>query len=169
MKAVLITLVLAASAFAQAQSPALPAACGPENVSFKVSLDDTQHAVKQPEPGKATVYFIQDKGPQSFGIGAVVTGRIGLDGAWVGSNRNNSYFFVSIDPGEHHLCADAHYAYERRVEVAHFTAEAGKVYYFRARASVTPAGLVVSFDPADSDEAKYLIASFPLGVSQPRK
>jgi hypothetical protein len=43
------------------------------------------------------------------------------------------------------------------VKLVHFTAEAGKVYYFR------------SLEQADSDEAKYLIANYPLSISTPKK
>ena len=38
------------------------------------------------------------------------------------------------------------------VGLAHFTAEAGKVYYF------------LSLELADSDEGKYLITSYPRSV-----
>jgi hypothetical protein len=63
MKVAIIAMLFAAPAFAQGQSAGLPAACGPGDVSFKVKLDDSQHTLTQPEPGKALVYFIQDKGP----------------------------------------------------------------------------------------------------------
>jgi hypothetical protein len=129
-----------------------------------VTLDKSPHGVAQPEPGKALVYFIQDRGAHSFGIGGSVEALIGLDGAWVGANRNNSYFAVSVKPGEHHACADLH-----SVELAHFNAEAGKVYYFRVRAVGTRYGVYLFLDSVNSDEAKYLIATFPQSMSQPKK
>jgi hypothetical protein len=52
------------------------------------------------------------------------------------------------------------------VEFAHFTAEAGKVYYLRSRYMSGGNLLLV---PVDSDEAKYQIAIFPLSISEPKK
>jgi hypothetical protein len=52
------------------------------------------------------------------------------------------------------------------VEFAHFTAEAGKVYYFRWR-YMSGGNLLLA--PVDRDEAKYQIAMFPLSVSKPKK
>ncbi len=51
-------------------------------------------------------------------------------------------------------------------EFAHFSAEAGKVYYFRWR-YLSIGGLLLA--PVDSDEAKYQIAQFPLSISKPKK
>jgi len=48
-------------------------------------------------------------------------------------------------------------------ELSHFIAEAGKVYYFRTRIGVgESAPQYLSVDPVDSDEADFLIESFPL-------
>lgn len=167
MRTLLIFLLLALPVLARdkADTTALPPACGPDNVGFDVKLDKSQHPLTQPEPGKALVYFVQDKGPESFGIGAAVETVIGVDVAWVGANRNNSYSSVAIEPGEHHVCSTV----ESIRELAHFKVAAGEVFYFRARVIFTRAGLIFSLDPVDSDEAKYLIASFPLSVSHSKK
>jgi hypothetical protein len=56
-----------------------------------------------------------------------------LDGAWVRANKNNSYFSGSVEPGEHHMCSILRSElFGHPVEFAHITAEARKVYYFRA-------------------------------------
>jgi hypothetical protein len=168
MKRLLVVMFFAASVFAQALPAGLPAACGPENVTFKVKLDETQHTVEQPEAGKARVYLIQDKGidmPMDF---IFPVANIGLDGAWLGANWNNSYFNVSVEPGEHHLCAYMQSGYGGLVGLLHFTAEAGKVYYFNARIIERQYGLNLFFDPVDSDQARYQIATFPLSISTPQ-
>jgi hypothetical protein len=169
MKIAFVALLFAASAWAQDPAAGLPPACGSENINFNVKLDDTQHTLVQPYPGKAMVYFIQDKGkyPPGF-MGAVVT-RIGLDGKWVGENKNNSYFSVSVEPGEHHLCAYVQSRLGHPLELLHFTAEAGRVYYFDVRAVSSDYGQYLFFSSVDSDQGKYLIASFPLSVSTPKK
>lgn len=65
MKLALVTVLLAASAFAQAMPAAATAACGSEQVSFNVKRDASQHPLAQPERGKALVYFFHDAGTQA--------------------------------------------------------------------------------------------------------
>jgi hypothetical protein len=127
MRTALIFLLLPLAALAQEKTPttAAPSACGPDNVKFEVKLDKLQHTPAQPEPGKALIYFIQDKGPQSCGIGAAPQTGIGMDGAWVGANRNNSYFSVSAELGKHHVCSAVMSFINQTTELAHFTAETG--------------------------------------------
>lgn len=166
---VLITL-LAATALAQVPNPST-AACGPENVSFKVSLK-SQHSVEQPEPGKARVYFIHDSGTEGV-IGGTLgypTVKVAMDGAWLGANHANSYFSVSAEPGEHHLCVTLQSSLVlQRVELAHFTAAADAVYYFRTRLLLSRGIELLQLDAIDSDQGKYLVATFPLSVSSPKK
>ncbi len=170
MRSTLIAMFLAVSAFGQQESGALAAACGPKGTSFDVKLDRSQHALAQPEPGKALVYFIQDFGNVNC-LGSCMTTKIGLDGAWVGANQDNSYFYVSVEPGEHHVCANpqSHVGrISRIVALAHFTAEPGKVYYFRARATMGGNQILFDLDPVDSEQAKYLISSYPLSTAHPK-
>src|ERR1700760_1370283 len=166
MRIAIVVLLLATAAFAQDQ---LPAACGPKDVNFNVKLDKSQHALSQPAAGKALVYFVQDMGRISC-LGPCVTTRVGMDGKWVGANQHNSYFSMAVEPGEHHLCANpqSHFAAGRPIALAHFTAEAGKVYYFRSRAFGNESQWLFDFDPIDGDQADYLIASYPLSVSHPK-
>jgi hypothetical protein len=174
MKIALVALLLAASALAQNAPAALPAACGYKDINFDVKVDDTQHTPMQPESGRAVVYFIQDDGP--MGNHQHNTLRIGLDGAWAGAYKQNSYFTVSVEPGEHHVCANvqSNYSIGSLVVLAHFTVEARKVYYFRTRfiagmTSLYPTPPYLELDPVDSDQGKFLIESYPLSVSTPKK
>lgn len=125
-----------------------------------MKLDESNHALALPEPGKARVYFIQHVGRVSC-LGACFKTKIGVNGTWVGADQDNSYFSISVEPGEHHMCA----ATGPLIALTHFTAEAGKVYYFRIRDFDTGQG-ILDFDSIDSDQAKYLIASYPLSVSR---
>jgi len=161
-------MLFAVSAFAQLPSAASTAVCGPETVSFKVKLDESQHTLAQPDPGKARVYFLQDAGT-SHTIG-YPTVKIAMDGAWLGANHGNSYFSVSVEPGEHHVCVTLQSSLvAQRVELAHFTAEAEKVYYYRTRLVMSRSVELLELDRIDSDQGKYLIATFPLSVSSPKK
>jgi len=175
MRSALVVVLFAVSALAQDQS-AVAAACGPKDVHFDVKLDNSQHTLAQPEPGKARVYFIQDVGAVRC-LGGCLTTRIGLDGAWVGVNQHNSYFSVTVEPGEHHVCASppsrlspatsSQYA-GALLALAHFNAEAGKVYYFRTRTFGDQFQKLFDIDALDSDQAAYLVAYYPLGVSRPK-
>jgi hypothetical protein len=163
MKAALIALFFAAAAWAQNPAPGLPAVCGPDRAGFDVKLDKSQPAlVAQPEAGKARIYFIGE------GFYFMVN-RIGLDGRWVGANKNDSYFSVSVEPGEHHLCASMDLRGGQPMRFLHFTAEAGKVYYFTAREVYAREGIYLFFGAEDNDQARYDIATFPLSVSTPKK
>ncbi len=166
MKIALIALLFGASALAQEPPARVTSACGPESSNFAVNLDSSRRAQAQPEAGKALVYFTQEKGADTFSV----TTKIGLDGTWVGANKNSSYFAVSVEPGEHHVCANVQSFRGHPMRLAHFTAEAGKVYYFIARTVYGAESSEYLFlGEVDSDEAKYLIASYPLSVSTPKK
>lgn len=168
VKIVFVILLSAASACAQT-SPALPtAACGPESVSFNVKRDDSQHQLVPPDPGKARIYFVHDAGTGS--VLAYPTVKLAIDGAWVGANHGNSYFSVSLEPGEHHVCVTLQSSLvAQRVELAHLTAEAGKTYYYRTQLVTSRSVELLELDMIDSDQGKYLIDSFPLSVSSPKK
>ena len=154
---------------AQNQPAPLPAACGNLTVNMAVQLTHNASAAQQPEPGMARIDFIQQSGMPVL-IGYPTT-KIGIDGQWVGANKKNSYFSVSVAPGEHHLCAKMQSAFlPKDIELAHMTAEAGKVYYYRTRIFDSKYGPIYLFlTPVDSDEGKYLVASYPLAKARVRK
>ena len=179
MKFAFVVILIAASASAQtlAPSPVPQTACGPMDVKFHVKMDDSQQPVLKIQPEKAMVYIIED---QRFKAAKEVTVRIGLDGAWVGATRGNSYLSLPVEPGEHHLCADMMpglISSGRLVSLFGLTAEAGKVYYFRARTTGGPSSALdrngaddtmsIDLDLVNSDEGRFLVASSPLSVSHP--
>jgi hypothetical protein len=183
MKAVLVLILFATSAFAQDQAAmsAARAACGPGSVNFDAKADATQHPTSQPDSAKAIVYVIADLGQCSDCGGpsldsknvsdAVI--RIGMDGGWVGATRGNSYLVVSAEPGEHHMCLNWQSSLAERSRafvMENITAEAGQVYYLRAR--LFPGGngdYSFDLDLVNSDEGKYLLASSAFSVSHPKK
>ena len=171
MRIALVLMLLTVSAFAQDQSAFVnAAACGPKGANFDVKRDQSHHPLSPTEPEKARVYFVQDIGVVHC-LGGCLTTKIGIDGAWVGADQHNSYFFVSVEPGEHHVCANrqSRFAWANQmVALAHFTAEPGKIYYFRTRTFGDKDQALLDLDPIDSDQAKYLIASYPLSVSHPK-
>jgi hypothetical protein len=163
MRIVGLVMLLAVSAWAQVPPAPSTAACG-----FKVKLDDSQRALAQPDAGKARVYFFHDAGSgRTIGYPTV---KLAIDGAWLGANHGNSYFSTSVEPGEHHVCVTLQSSLvAQRVELAHFTAEADRVYYYRTRLVTSRTVELLELDLIDSDQGKYLIASFPLSLSSPKK
>lgn len=178
MRAALTFLFLAPSVFAQSQPASAPssASCGPSQVKFDVKLDNAQHSLGQPEPGKALVYVIEvfRRPPGELGTPTI---RVGLNGAWVGANHGASYLSFSVDPGEHHLCTNWQSVFKRLSDqhsLTSFTAEAGKTYFFRVQTHVESEGKAsqiwyIDLQPVNADEGKYLIASSPLSVSQTKR
>jgi hypothetical protein len=160
MRASLVAFLFAAFASASAQVPSahLPPACGPKDVSFNVKLDKSPHSLTPPEPGKARIYFLLDRGVTPISDSSTESTRFGVDGAWVGAIHGKAYFSVSVDPGEHHLCAAfPFYRDAKTVALAHLQTEAGRTYFY------------TGLDPIDSDEGSYLIAGYPLSVFHPKK
>jgi hypothetical protein len=148
------------------------------NVHFQ-TVSDAQPPDPQLEAGKALVYVIED---QRFKGIRDATARVGVDGAWVGATRGDSYLFFTVEPGDHHLCADwvsSLVPGGRAVALYGFTAEAGRIYYFRARTIGGPASMAeknglgdaasIDLDLVNSDEGKYLVASKPFIASHTKK
>ena len=159
-------LAISASAIAQTAEAIARQACGPKQAAFEVQLNEGKPPAV-PEPGKALVYFIQKE------TGAPFTTRVGVDGAWIGVVQRNSYIFASVAPGEHHVCAATQNRKHFEAELVHFTAEVGKTYYYLVR-GIAGGGDVgvfnsMEFGPADSDEARFLIASDPQSVATPKQ
>jgi len=169
MKIALIALLCAVSATAQTKPAAPTSSCGPGNVSYKVKLDDSHQTEAQLAPGKALVYFIHDAGYSGPLLGYPTT-KIGVDGAWAGATHGNSYFSIAVEPGEHHVCATLQTSiYSSRAEFMHFSAEAGKTYYFRSQLITSREVEMLELEQVDGDEGQYLTAMYPLSISQPKK
>ena len=178
MKAAIVFLCLSVTAFAQqkercSQQPGqnrLATACGPAQVNFKVNLDRSQHGPALPEAAKAMVYFIHDSGAKSEFLTGYPTTKYAVDGSWVGAGHGNSWFAVGVAPGERHVCTMLQSSLvDQRVELAHFTAEAGKSYYFRTQLVMSGAVELLELEQIDSDEAGYLISEYPMATAAAKK
>jgi hypothetical protein len=179
MKIALVLLCLSATAFAQqktrlgqyADQPRLAAACGPAATSFKVELDRAQHGPVPPEAGHAQIYFIHEAGlPYERLTVGYPTTKYALDGSWVGAGHGDSWFAVAVAPGEHHVCATLQSSFvDQRVELAHFSVEAGKSYFFRTRLVLSGTVELLELDPIDSDEGEYAFSIYPMATAHAKK
>jgi hypothetical protein len=146
---------------------AAEAACGQNDVEFRVTT--SSHPDPQLDAGKAIVYVVEVQDLQAW---RAQTTRMGMDGAWLGANRGNTYLVFSVDPGEHHFCADwtSSGSGTRLVSLASLTAEPGKVYYLRAR---TDGGRYtypsIDLDLVNSDEGRLLVALSASSQSEVKK
>jgi len=159
------------------QSPnveqAVAPGCGKDNTKFDVRTTQSNHPFQKPEAGKALVYFLEDDA--DFASRPRPSTRFGLDGAWIGATNRNSYFYVSVDPGEHHLCADWQsflgFTTGHKSGAASLTAAEGSSYFFlvknRSNHDNFPASM--KFATLNPDEAQLLMSKFALSTSRPKK
>jgi hypothetical protein len=174
MKTVLAVLLLATVAFSQDQPARAAAGCGPSGTKFDVQIDKKQHLTLPPEADKAIIYIFQDAKHDSNArnIGNTTT-RVGLDGTWVGANHGKSYFFVLVNPGDHHLCVAEQAMLKTSSKTGtglSLSAEAGKVYYFRTEVQEKcEAGPGVLLEAIDDTEGQLLIANSSLSISEARE
>jgi len=177
MKSVLVAIFFGVCTCVQAMSQVLPteSACGPVTAHFDTQTAVSQ-AVAQPVEGKSQIYVIEvfDK---VVGEISRPTLRVGVDGNWMGADKGNSYVAFSVDPGEHHLCTNWQSRLKRLSKEAAFlgfTAEAGKIYFFRARitehgGSTGASSFSLDLDQVNDDEGKYLVASSSSSISHIKK
>ena len=173
MKIFLAGLVLLFSAWALEAQDAPPTApsrggCGPSEGQYEVTTNKNEHPAGQLEPGKALVYVIEDieRGP---------TMRVGVDGAWVGANKGKSYFFFSLDPGDHQLCTKWQSGIfkktaDRMGSATTLTVERGKTYYLRVQAyQRSERDWTVKLDPVETAEGQFLVSSASYSSSRPTR
>jgi hypothetical protein len=167
MKTILTVILLSCAAMAQNDDAIEKAksACGPGQVHFDVEATNYTESITEPVSGKAFVYVIVE-GP--------ITARIGLNGAWVGAAEGDSHMSFPVDPGAHHVCASWQSFFSKgnkAVALSSFTAEAGKVYYFRVRATIQGenASSLLDMDPLNSDQGSYMVLKSKISKWHERK
>lgn len=172
----MLVLIGAACVPVRAQSAApvqvAEAACGPFNVKFHVSATSALTKTSA-TPEMALVYVVEDLGGPEFAgeIGIEPTVRVGIDGRWIGADRNNSYLAFPIAPGVHHMCVNWQTSLEEErdvVALGNLTAQAGKTYYlrvfFRNMLGIPPHnGMLpaIVLEHIDPDEGRLLVAQYP--------
>jgi hypothetical protein len=166
----------------QAWAAVLPDACGDDKVNFEVATQKSPGSQAGPEAGKAHIVFVENSPSQSG-----PTMRYGMDGAWVGANKGNSYFTLTVEPGVHQLCTGVQTHFDRVkkgfIEVTSLTVEAGKTYYYEAKitnfavAGATGPGVTnggggggasFSLSPLTELEGEYRIKAWKLSTSKPK-
>lgn len=170
MRTILLLFLIASPAFAQtAPAVAVAPGCGASKVTFSVETNKNQHPFAQPDAGKALVYFVEDD--SNFNAVPKPTVRAGLDGTWVGATHGSSYFYFSVDVGEHHLCASWQgKGLQAYAAATDFNAKPGELYFFRVRDTfLWPKGsdLIRRIDlkSVNSDEGQLLASQYSFSTS----
>ena len=71
-------------------------ACGTESVNYETSTDKKQHPTPEAPSDKALIYVMR---PTM--IGFKIDSKLAVDGEWMGVNRGKTYFYFTLEPGEH--------------------------------------------------------------------
>jgi hypothetical protein len=146
----ILTMASAGTSSAQAQAKpmwtglASEAACGPQGLKHETSTDKTQHPIPEMQAGKALLYVVR---PTMFGN--KVQTKFAINGAWVGINRGDNYFFVFLDPGEYSFCSQAENKVTEKLAV-----EAGKTYYVQQKIRMGLLKARTEMDLLDETEGK---------------
>ena len=160
MKTITAIVLLSCCALAQDKRAIsrAEAGCGPQDRKFDIKTE-SRHPAPTPEDGKALIYFVADGN---------LTSIFGVDGKWVGAVGGGRYFFVPIDPGEHHVCAMLQSFSKAEVSLHSLKAEPGGTYYFRTRMVGINTGFVLELAQLDPDEGRWFIAWSSFSTSQPK-
>jgi hypothetical protein len=155
----------------------LPDACGDDSVKFDVKTAEGQPRPAPPPEGKAQIVFFENAERYGFYLTEPST-RFGIDGAWVGANKGNSYFVSTVDPGLHHLCVNWQSGKDSessKVSMASVTAEPNKTYYFQVKILLRQdsQGWVkertFELTQLGEDDGKYRMKASALSTSKPAK
>ncbi|HLW98171.1 MAG TPA: hypothetical protein VKR82_05955 [Candidatus Acidoferrales bacterium] len=170
MRTILLFFLFASPAISQsAPATAIAPGCGASSVTFSVTTNKSQHPFIQPDAGKALVYFVEDD--SNFNAALKPTVRAGLDGTWVGATHGSSYFYFSVDVGEHHLCASWQgKGLQVYFAAVAFNAKPGEIYFFQVRDTFLwpkDSDLIRKIDlkPVNGDEGQLLASRYSYSIS----
>ncbi|MHB8304343.1 MAG: hypothetical protein ACYDC6_16265 [Acidobacteriaceae bacterium] len=142
-------------AWAQGQATALlDQACGPMGTRFAVHESPPRPSLSAPpKTGARIVVFSEAISGQA---GCWLSNRVGIDGNWIGAACMESYISADIVPGKHRLCVGLQKKKSAKYTALYeFTAETGRVYYFRAQTILV--SLDVQLEPVNTEEGHLLL------------
>ena len=98
-------------------------ACGTKEVNYKATTDKKQHPMPEAPADKALIYVLR---PTIIGL--KINSKLAVDGEWKGVNRGKTYFFFTVEPGEHYFCSES-----ENQDYLKMNVEAGKTYYLQQK------------------------------------
>ncbi len=118
-----------------------------------------QHTPPASAPADKALLFIVR--PTRYG-GSIQT-KLSIDGAWVGVNGSNGYFYVTLDPGTHYFCSQS----ENR-DIKAFALEAGKTYYLQQHISMGFLKATNYLEMLDDAKGKVALGKCDYSLSSPK-
>ena len=97
------------------------------------------------------------------------------DGVWVGANKGKSYFFFSVEEGDHQLCTKWQSIIFKKTahpigSATALNAESGKAYYFRIQVyERSEYDCTVKLEPVETAEGQFLVSSSRFSIYHPKK
>ena len=98
-------------------------ACGTESVNYTAQTDKKNHPTPEAPADEALIYILR---PTI--IGYKINSKLAVDGVWMGVNRGRTYFYLTLDPGEHYFCSEA-----ENQSYLPLSVEAGKTYFLQQK------------------------------------
>ena len=77
-------------------------ACGTQSVDYEAETHKDQHPTPEVPADKALIYVMR-----TTIIGYKIHSKLAVGGKWMGTNRGKTYFFFTLDPGEHNFCSES--------------------------------------------------------------
>jgi hypothetical protein len=168
--ALLLVFVCAFASFAQeAQTTPVSAkdkqkemrlkACGTEQVNYEAKTDKTDRPLPEQPADKALIYVVR-----TAIIGYKIHSKLAVDGKWVGVNRGATYFYLTLDAGEHFFCSES----ENQDYLA-LKVEAGKTYYLKQQVEMGMWKARTNLTILNEEEGKKAVAKTNLSVFELKK
>jgi Protein of unknown function (DUF2846) len=148
-----LALILPSSVRAQQDTTGGPA-CGPDSEKFKTETDKKSHPEPQVIADKAVLVVVR---PTM--LGNKVQTKFAVDGKWLGVNRGDNYFIVTLDPGTRQLCSQA----ENEAKTI-LNAEAGKIYFVQQHVKVGILKAENSLEILDEEKGRTALAKCHLST-----
>jgi hypothetical protein len=97
-------------------------ACGTEKIDYAQTKKD-EHPTPEAPADKALIYVLRMR-YNNFAYN--IHSKLAVDGKWMGTNRGKTYFYFTVDPGEHHFCSEV-----GNQDAITMAVEPGKTYYLQ--------------------------------------
>ncbi len=129
------------------QTEADATGCGPDE-KHKIIEHADEHPTPHPPQGKAIIYVVRPH--RGFPLHKAPI-RLSVNGKWVGTSPDNTYFFFEMEPGFLRLCSKPPRLGGNR-QFLGLTVEAGKAYYVMQLWSTEASERLVQLTEAEGEK-----------------
>lgn len=129
-------------------------ACGPSDVHLNTRTEKGPQTLPEQPADKALIYVIRPTH-----LGAAIQTKLAVDGKWVGVNRANNYFHITLGPGPHYFCSQA-----ENHSLLSLVVEAGKTYYLQQKITMGVMKARNDLEVLDEEQGKKGLAKCKLSV-----